>query len=156
MPMSSPSSPETETETIAILPAAQAAADWWAERLLPQTPPRFDNGDQSAAGGLTMAYALLHAVNAGHPPAEQVEGFRARLAQDIDAILQTRRSIWIDVDYGPDVFLSKCLVETDLRAYAHLLPWKTGMDVSREQVRVSLGYQGEWKTIFPAEETPSP
>lgn len=124
-----------------------AAADWWTRAI---ENPRFDNGDDSAQGGMAIALAVL-----GNKPKAAVtlekfrESFVARLKADFEA---NRAPRIISVDYGPDSWLQEVAELAGCGTGITDWPWKTIMRLNDGRVEVSAGYCAEYKTIFPLSE----
>lgn len=134
------------TQTNPILKTAiQAAAKWWADTIA--GPPKFDNGDRSDAGFMSMGLASLLADKQPKPTEAQLASFQRELAEYIETSLQSGRMFDLFCDYGP----GRDLAEIGLRNGISdaLFPWKTCMWVYRGHVSVRHGYGAETQRIFP-------
>lgn len=120
---------------------AQIAAQWWADQI---AAPKFDNGDDSNAGGMAMALAMM-----AHNPVESdsVEEFK----NELEALIIDRQPRGIHVDYGPDAILSDAakmagMVDGGIVQF----PWKTNMWLRDGGIEVSCGYGSPNKTLLEA------
>ncbi len=125
--------------------AAQAAANWWRKAL---ERPAFDNGDESAAGGMATMLAMM----SHKPPSlEQLDAFEVALSKRLRDGLTERGRWTLQVDYDPDPTLYEAAKEAGLASLAMKgcgFPWKTWMSVAPEKVEVAAGYGAKMKTIF--------
>ena len=118
----------------------KAAVDWWANVI---KGPKFDNGDKSSRGGMTMGLAML-ARKA--PTDEGVEKFRAELTRLLEA---AKEPVWLSCDYGPGGYLADAAEVSGVSQSS--FPWKTNMNLRDGKVTVAYGYQAPWETIYPPE-----
>lgn len=119
---------------------ARKAAKWWREAY---ERPRFDNGDQSAGGGLAMMMAMMLS---DRPSDDVADKFEEELyTRILDKISNTTYSICIGVDYGPDKILSDACEASGMSV--NNSPWKTNMTIDQDSVSVSAGYGASYKRI---------
>jgi hypothetical protein len=132
--------------------AIKAAAAWWRKSL---ERPKFDNGDESAAGGMATMLAMM----AHKPPTtEQMDAFEVALAKRLAADLAERGRWTLQVDYDPDPTLYEAAKEAELASLGNKgcgFPWKTWMMITPEKVEVAAGYGAKMKTIFEAASAPA-
>lgn len=121
--------------------AAEVAARWWAERIVGNT--RHDNGDTN----LSSAFAMWMA-DAGQetPSRAQIETFEAALIRGIEELARCMGDVPLFCDYGPGGILHNAAEESGINELN--FPFKTGMFVSPDQVRVSAGYAQPYETIW--------
>ena len=120
---------------------AKAAADWWTEQI---KNPRFDNGDDSETGGMTMILQTILA-NKTRPSAEKYDAFRVALEA---AIIKQNPRFGLHVDYDPDRVLADVAEATSINPSQ--FPWKTSMYFRDGGVQVRAGYRAETKEIMAA------
>jgi hypothetical protein len=138
-------------------PEVVAAAKWWRDAM---RNPKFDNGDNSPTGGMTMAMALMGRKT---HPVEVLDKFEAALRRNIVARINERKG-WcpespgwcsyartLSVDYNPDAVLSDSLAESGESPGLTSLPWKTVMWINPGEVKVACGYRAPPVTIYPPE-----
>lgn len=114
----------------------KVAVNWWANAIV---NPKFDNGDDSMAGG-GMAFLMAMMVNTKKNISdEQVKIFKDELANLIMAEMTSPYGCRLSVDYNPDYILSaaaeKAGIHNDMG-----FPWKTSMNITKEKVSVWAGY----------------
>lgn len=123
----------------------RAAVNWWANAIV---NPKFDNGDNSMAGGMAFLMAMMVSKKSSISK-DQIDIFKKELA---DIIVEQMESSYcgecqLGVDYHPDMLLysaaQKAGINDDMG-----FPWKTNMRISKEQVSVSAGYAAPWETIW--------
>ncbi len=127
----------------------KVAAKWWADKLRNVGLGNFDNGDSSSAGGLAMILAGMLAMDT-KPSDESIDLFEKELAETIKEQVESRGSMTLSVDYGPDYILGSLAEKTGVSTNG--FPWKTTMWVRSNEVTVSAGYAAPAETIFPTEE----
>lgn len=127
----------------------KVAAKWWADKLRNVGLGNFDNGDSSSAGGLAMLLAGMLAMDT-QPSGESIDFFEEKLAETIKEQVESRGSMTLSVDYGPDYILGSIAQESGVSTNG--FPWKTTMWVRADKVEVSAGYAAPSETIFPTEE----
>ena len=140
-------------------PEIVAAAKWWADVL--RSGARFDNGDNSAAGGLAGAMALLSRPKFAAEVLDKFEAeLRAGMARRFNDLggWSAEQPDWgsygrcVSVDYGPCQVLSDALARAGGRDNGiTCFPWKTVMWVDPGKVTVRHGYAAPVKTIYPSE-----
>lgn len=127
---------------------AQIAAQWWADQI---ASPKFDNGDDSNAGGMSMMLAMI-----AHKPVanEGIEKFKTDLA----TLIIERSPYSIGVDYGPDAILRDAATLSGLEDNGIVqFPWKTNMWFRAGSIAVSCGYGAPTETLLEAQTSePSP
>ena len=121
--------------------AAVVAAAWWAGKIGGNT--RHGNGDTS----LSSAFAMWMA-DAGQetPSSEQINAFKTALIRGIEELALRMREVPLFCDYGPGGILHNAAEEAGINELN--FPFKTGMFVSPDQVRVSDGYAQPWESIW--------
>lgn len=115
--------------------SSKVAAKWWCETISSGHLGNFNNGDPGESGGMAMTLASMLALSS-MPSATKLENELAK-----------KSNLHVSTDYHPDYFLS-CLAA----AYGispDVFPWKTWMNISKDEVTVSCGYGAPAKTIFP-------
>ena len=121
---------------------AIVAAKWWADRF--REGPKFDNGDQSETGFMTMILAnMVYQA----PTRESIEHFEAVLQRKIHDSLVEFGGLCLNVDYGPDLLLRAAANEAGFSSNAEF-PWKTYMHIELGSVRVSYGYGAPYKELM--------
>lgn len=117
------------------------AVDWWANKL---QNVHHDNGDPTSALAMMMAdlYVMKKQITE-----EQIDTFKKNLKSNISNILEhcSLKEIWIDCDYAPDDILSVAAVSAGIDPLR--FPFKTGMRISKTEVKVSDGYAQPYVTI---------
>lgn len=112
---------------------ARKAANWWREAY---NRPRFDNGDNSLAGGVAVLAALMMSDK---PSAEVGDKFEEELYNSILKHLdKTDGDMYISTDYAPDGTLSNACNASGMNI--NNTPWKTSMTISNGKVVVCPGY----------------
>lgn len=124
----------------------KVAAKWWADKFRNVGPGNFNNGDSSSAGGMAMIMATMLAMDS-EPSAQAIDLFEQKLADTIKEHVESRGSMTLSVDYGPDYILGSLARETGVSTNG--FPWKTTMWVEKDKVSVSAGYAAPTKIIFP-------
>lgn len=124
----------------------ETAAKWWSEKVKNASPANFNNGDKSQAGGMSMIFASLIAME-NAPKKEAIEAFEKELAKVIKAQVEENGSLMLDCDYAPDAILTSVAIDTGVDPSG--FPWKTTMKVTAESVEVSFGYGASWQKIYP-------
>ena len=142
----------TKTATVsADDPAIVAAAKWWADVL--RGPTKFDNGDNSQAGGMAWAMATM-AASESKPAPDVIDRFEAELRQSIAQYVNERDGrFWptVATDYGPDRILSDAFERAGGKGAGLVFPWKTVMWVRPDEVTVRYGYGAPEQVIYPTE-----
>lgn len=114
----------------------KVAVNWWANAIV---NPKFDNGDDSMAGG-GMAFLMAMMVNTKKNISnEQIKIFKEELAILIMAEMTSSYSCCLSVDYNPDCILSAAAEKAGINNNMGF-PWKTSMNVSKDKVSVWAGY----------------
>jgi len=126
----------------------KVAAKWWADKLRNVGLGNFDNGDKSEAGFFAMLMGSMLAMDT-QPAVETIDKFEERLAETIKEQVETRGSMTLSVDYGPDYILGSLAQETGVSTNG--FPWKTTMWIEANKVSVSAGYAAPMENIFPVE-----
>lgn len=118
---------------------AEAAANWWANRL---QYPSYNNGDDSGMAG------MLASMVASKEPAiteEQLSAFKSRL---IESVLSAEWCNSLYTDYGPDQLLEDAARIANIPR--SLFSWKSGVWFGSDgTVRAASGYGVERKQIYP-------
>lgn len=134
-----------------VSPAAQAAAEWWAEQVGAPVFRQVQPEARTASTDFTEVALSYFADQA--PPVDDAMGqrFVAALATRIDAMLK-RGAPWntLVVDYGPDRELAKAAEVAGI--HRSRFPIKTGMNFTTERVIASLGYHGRWTLVWASPE----
>lgn len=123
----------------------KVAVNWWANAIV---NPKFDNGDDTVAGGMTFLFAMM--VNSKSSISkEQVAIFKTELAQ---LIVEKMDSSWngeckLGVDYHPDKLLYTAAQKAGIDDNMGF-PWKTNMSITKNNVSVSAGYAAPWETLW--------
>jgi hypothetical protein len=128
----------------------KVAAKWWADKLRNVRPGNFDMGEKGDAGFFAMMLGSMLAMNT-QSSGETIDLFEERLAEAIKEQVETRGSMTLSVDYGPDYILGSIAQETGVSTNG--FPWKTTMWIEKNKVSVSAGYAAPSETIFPIEST---
>ncbi|HVL13594.1 MAG TPA: hypothetical protein VM529_13585 [Gemmata sp.] len=141
-------------------PEIVAAAKWWADVL--RSGAKFDNGDDSSAGGLAGAMAMLSRPEFA---ADVLDKFEAELRAGMARWFNDRggwsveQPDWgsygrcVSVDYGPCRVLSDALTRAGGRGNGiTCFPWKTVMWVDPGKVTVRYGYAAPVTTIYHSED----
>jgi hypothetical protein len=125
------------------------AVDIWCKKLY---APVFDNGDDSALGGMASALAMMNIQSAkldDDEMNEKVEVFRKALT---DALILERDSgergrSWLDVDYHP------CKLLADAAEIAgipkSLFSIKSSVSINNGYVSTSFGYAADYICHYP-------
>lgn len=121
-----------------------AAVEWWRKAI---ERPKFDNGDDSPVGGMTMVMAML----ASQPkPADQVTAFCDTLADRLKNDPSVARQ-GLHVDYHPEGALRDAAQAVGMKTELTSFPWKTYMRFTGEGgVTVRAGYGAEAVELLPA------
>lgn len=122
---------------------SRIAAEWWANAVC---HPKFDNGDPSSTGGMTMILATMCT--------KPVSEFSKKLFIEslIKAIVQKlegendEREITLSVDYGPCRILSEAAVGSSIKR--NNFPWKTHMRISNHHIGVRHGYGAPMEYLY--------
>ena len=125
---------------------ADKAAQWWANQLQKGGDDMGDDmGDDSPQAGFTMALGtmLQSKCRAKNTP-EKLESFKNHLSDHLQKQDDLYR-LYVGCDYGPDAQLAKAaeLAGIDTGAF----PWKTGMVIEGDVIRVAEGYAAPWKLL---------
>lgn len=136
--------------------SARAAAKWWAD-FLRSGRLSYNNGDDSASGGMAFAMMAIAESRKPDPVKDGVDAFEHHLSMILLERLSRpgRDASWpvsFGVDYGPDPELRDALVAAGIPGSSSRLPWKTTMWAYMDHVDVSTGYGREAATIFDARE----
>ena len=131
-----------------MIPAANAAATWWANKVC---SPTFDNGD-SSDGGVTSMLGMLSASLTPYPSNIQLTKMIEVLGAKIDERLakHPEYGFTLHVDYGPDPMLYE--VANEVGISTNRFPWKTTMWINLNYVTASVGYHGRTILIWASEE----
>ena len=117
---------------------AQKAAKWWADHL--RHGSKFDNGDDSETGAITMMMSvLLNRSRLEQRPADDANKFENALSSQLLA-LGEKKYLCFGVDYGPDYFLCQAADKAGIELGMSDLPWKTRMWIREDVVKVAEGY----------------
>lgn len=129
--------------------SAKIASNWWAEKI--QKPTIYDNGDRSKIGDMSTLFAFLLASNNRTGLSEEsVELFKKTLENLIVTEIELFGSALVMVDYHPEGILREAASTAQIND--SLFPWKTMMNVTEEEVKVSEGYGQRAVTIYPAKQ----
>ncbi len=134
---------EVQQDICSASTAAEAAALWWCEVV---AHPRFDNGDQSEAGGLAMMMAMLTHSRRPRPSQEMLDRFREALQETLEMYCRQHGGVTLGVDYHPSDILSECADRAGLDEVSW--PWKTIMEVTPNRVTAAHGYSSPSKVIW--------
>jgi hypothetical protein len=121
---------------------AQIAAKWWADCF--RNGPKFDNGDKSKTGFMTMALAKM-AYRAPTPDA--IDAFEKALARAIEVAMIRQETAGLHVDYGPNLILYEAAQVAQFPREIEF-PWKTHMHVKAGSVKVSYGYGAPYEELI--------
>ena len=128
----------------AINEAATVAAEWWTEKISGNC--QHSNGDASLSSMITMCLADRGQEK---PNLEQLDTFKAAVIKGIEEYPYSHE-IDLYCDYGPGLILRDAANEAGIN---HLnFPFKTGMFVSANQVRVKDGYGKPYEIIWQKKE----
>ena len=114
----------------------KTAVDWWAGAI---QNPKFDNGDDSRSGGMSMILATLARTDVSQ---NQLESFKRALTEAI----QENTPRHISVDYGPDMLLGAAMEKAGIPS--NMAPWKTTMWLISDGVSVRHGYRAETQNLI--------
>ena len=117
-------------------------ANWWADKIC---HTKFDNGDRSETGFMSMALAsmLVQPVTD-----EQREKFVKVLTERIEG----KDRLFLDVDYHPSTDMREAAKEAGISEGN--FPWKTWVQLFREhgkegfKIVARYGYCGEPETLY--------
>jgi len=111
------------------------AVEWWGNAI---RSPKFDNGDNSDQGGMTMM--LAHLASSKHNPTdEQIETFKKNLEELMKNDRCDISRFGLFCDYGPDATLGEAAKKSGISEL--VFPWKTGMWFRDGKVVVQHGYR---------------
>jgi len=117
------------------------AAEWWSDKVC---HPKFDNGDSSQTGGMTMMMAMLCTKPVQN---DSKQLFTDILAKKIIPVLESiDRDVILSVDYGPDRMLHDAAQEADIPSTN--FPWKTTMWITNHHVAVRYGYRAPIEYLY--------
>ncbi len=131
---------------------AQAAALWWVGALM---RPKLDNGTKGENPALDTVIKMIE--EGPHPDSEELALFGQLLSESLSAELDTihpddwytmKYGVHLGVDYDPCQTLRECAARAGLRLGMGDWPWKTTMNVTKDEVIVSHGYRAEPETIW--------
>lgn len=127
--------------------AAQAMAEWWADKVAPGA--RHDNGDHNS---MTSALAGILADTLNKPADE---ASRNKFVELLSDAIQKEPNLYslnhkLSCDYSPTVFLSNIAKEAGINA--NNFPWKTGMVIRNKNLEVFEvmthdGYGAPWNIL---------
>lgn len=119
---------------------ARIAAKWWADRM--REGVKLDNGKEpEALMAQALGYALRHQV-----PHDRIDEFEDHLC----TILLARDDSWgFGVDYHPSRELAEALTLAGIPVTLTVLPWKTTMWATDQEVRVRHGYGAPEEVLWP-------
>lgn len=131
-----------------MIPAANAAATWWAHKVC---SPTFDNGDTSDAGGFTSMLAMMNATLTPTPSDDQIQKMIRALEPKIEEVLERMQDygMTLGVDYGPDPILGDAARAADISTSK--FSWKTVMWIRQDYVTVAVGYHGRTTLVWASE-----
>src|SRR5579884_3969582 len=124
----------------------EAAVKWWGD-VLRSHNPQHDNGD-----GMHNFFATMLTNAVDKPTDEQVALFETALRNLIrseairEGLGDSRRSVTLSVDYGPDQILDEALKAGDINP--HLVPCKTVMWIEVDHVSVRRGYRAKREDLY--------
>ena len=124
----------------------ETAAKWWADKVRNVGPGNFNNGDDSTSGGMAMILATMLAMDK-EPDSESADQFEKILSEHIRKRVEDDGYLILDCDYGPCTLLSNVAKVSGVDASC--FPWKTNMNITKEEVKVSCGYGAAYKKIYP-------
>ena len=114
---------------------ANKTAQWWADQLS-SASVKLDNGTNDM-----NLLALLSLC--GDKPTyskKQIDIFRSRLTQYVEAEINERDDCLIAVDYDPDDTLFEAAEIAGIKLSGQDLPWKTWTRTTADKVVLSHGY----------------
>lgn len=117
----------------------EVAVNWWADKISKRH--HHDNGDNSTA---SVMACLLADMGHKETTEEQVEVFKRELTALLTDEYENRfgkseyGSILIGCDYGPGLMLDKAAKIAGINSMN--FPFKTFMDITKNEVKVSDGY----------------
>lgn len=117
----------------------EVAVTWWANAI---ANPKFDNGDPSLAGGMSMMLAMDLKESISE---YKIGKFKEELKKKLGDGKVVR---WgLNVDYGPDRTLYEAMSAASILTTN--APWKTNMRFGDDgSISVSYGYGAEFKEIL--------
>lgn len=120
----------------------ETAADWWYKTLGGRQ--KFDNGDESATGGMAWALAMLAAPA---PPTTDTLGmFRAAMVNWLKKQPRTYSTI-LDVDYGPGGELQDIMEAAGGTGISFPIKTTMWLNWDKGTVTVRHGYSAEIQTL---------
>lgn len=122
----------------------EAAVNWWKEAV---RRPRYDNGDTSEIGGITMMMAMMAAPDV---VPDAVDEFGKNLSEVLQSDARVANS-GLHVDYNPNRTLFDCADAAGLPIGENIgFPWKTHMWFRNGGVQVACGYGAASKSVLVA------
>ena len=127
----------------------ERAAELWARKL--QTPI-FDNGDNSAMGGLTHILATTNMQSAKDRTdnlEKQIADFKKILIYNITTLQDSDKHWipWLDTDYNPCKHLADAAAEAGIPE--SLFSCKSSVSMREDHVSTSFGYGAEYVNHYP-------
>lgn len=126
-------------------PYVKATVDWWANAIC---NPKFDNGDDSEAGGMASFLAMLLGNSGEQLSQDSISAFKKHLGESLIKEFEYRDSIDLSVDYAPCSTLASAAEKAGVDT--NKFPWKTFMCISKTEVSVRAGYGAKFEKIWTA------
>lgn len=130
---------------------ATIASEWWADKI--SSNFKHDNGDYSAA---SLTINFLADLGKDVISDEKKENFKNKLKEKILFHMEgkectfTTRLINLHCDYGPGFILKEVAIECNISEFN--FPYKTGMCIESNNIRLFDGYGKGPKYIFATKE----
>jgi len=146
--------------------AIRIGATWWGDRL--RGVAKTDNGDPSAMGDRVQGLAGMLQAQEPIRSDDEINRFVDELCKAMtehrncqgngcdgceDGVYLNSVGVYVDVDYDPDIILSKALERAGVKISPVTLPWKTRMSIRQADdsddwvVSVSEGYGASTVTL---------
>ena len=110
--------------------------------------PKFDNGDDSEAGGMASFLAMLLGNSGEQLSQDSISAFKKHLGESLIKEFEYRDSIDLSVDYAPCSTLASAAEKAGVDT--NKFPWKTFMCISKTEVSVRAGYGAKFEKIWTA------
>ena len=131
--------------------ALDAAAAWWADRLVAPTfdnlgPTRGRDQHETAVNSFASVLAGMAANHSGGPTPDQLAVFKRELVAAVEAAEWSPNSLY--ADYGPDKLLADAAIKAGIDPAR--FPWKSGTWFRDGNVEAACGYGASHIVIFHA------
>ncbi len=124
--------------------AITVAVEWWSNDL--ENPSFIDSN--------IIAPLLNNKIQKQNAEFElskkQILSFRVALRSKLRELLEAEEKVVLSVNYEPDATLGTILKEISPN---RKLSWKTEMEISNQEVKVSKGFASAYQTIYSSQKT---